>query len=88
VGIERRKTNEPFKGPERRGWLEEVEAWWILVARILSFFLGGVIFAVQALVSQEDFTEKLFWATIAVGLMWPVVGPGVMAALRTVRGNA
>jgi hypothetical protein len=85
---ERRQSDEPFEGDEQRGRLEEVEAWWALVARILAFFLGAVIFTVQALFSPQEFTEKLFWATIAVGLMWPVVGPGVMAALRTVRGNA
>lgn len=83
---ERRQSDEPFEGPEKRGRLEEVEAWGFLVARILAFYLGLVVFTVQALFSQADFTEKLFWATIAIGLMWPVVGPGVLAAFRAMRG--
>lgn len=85
---ERRQREEPFSGPERRSRIEDVEAWWFLVARILAFFLGLSILGATALLSDvPTLTEKLFWATIAIGLMWPVVGAGVAQAFQTLRGR-
>lgn len=64
---------------------EAVEAWWALIVRILSFFVGAAILLGQAFVVQED----RLWITVAgIGLCGPTVAVGVATVLEAARGKS
>ena len=85
---ERRSRDEPYAGPEKRGnRREEIEAWWFLIARMLAFALGFVILTITLLVAEVEGGQFYITLTIAVGLMWPIIGPGVTQAFAILRGQ-
>lgn len=84
---ERREDDRPFPGPERRlSRREEVEAWWFFVARILAFMLGAIIVGFNLVVDSPEGVRLWLAILIGVGLMWPIVGPGVTQAVSVMRG--
>lgn len=85
---ERRREDQPFPGPERRlSRREEVEEWWFLVARVLAFILGLVIVGFNLIVDKPEGSRLWLALLIGVGLMWPIVGPGVTQAFAVLRGG-
>lgn len=62
--------------------LDELEAWWAFVARVLAFFLGAAILSHQAFVAHAD---RLYLIVAAIGLMGPAVASAVSQVLASMR---
>lgn len=71
------------RGQKRR---DEVEEWWILIVRILSFVLGAVILIglVFFLEPKDKLTLTLSWVA-ALACLGPTVWPGAIALLEAIR---
>jgi hypothetical protein len=65
--------------------VEQYEAWWALVVRVLAFTLGALILTWQTVFEEQD---RLWLIIAGVGLCGPVVAQSVatmFAALRVGR---
>jgi uncharacterized membrane protein len=63
--------------------LEQLEAWWAFLSRVLAFLLGAVILMHQVLFARLSLIEM----AISAALMGPAVASAVAQILVAVRGG-
>lgn len=74
-----RLTTTAGPGAARRA---ELEAWWALLARVLSFLLGAGILGWQTVFEAN---ERLYLTVAGVGLCGPVVAQSVATVFSAIR---
>jgi hypothetical protein len=67
----------------------EIEAWWALIARVLSFFLGGLLLTYEALFGQADNSQVRTVLIVAgVAMIGPVVAASAASIMAAIRGRS
>lgn len=64
--------------------VEQYEAWWALIARVLAFNLGALILTWQMAFETQD---RLYLIVAGVGLCGPVVAQSVATVFASIRGG-
>jgi hypothetical protein len=64
----------------------EREAAWLLIVRILSFFLGAAVFVGMVFFLEPNARPREAWAVV-VACLGPTVWPAVVAIIRAARGE-
>lgn len=68
--------------------LAEAEAWWGLIARILAFFLGGILFTYEVVLAQGDSVYfRVIGVLASVAMMGPVIAASLGGLLESWRGK-
>jgi hypothetical protein len=70
--------------PPQQGRVQEFEAWWALIARVLGFFLGASILGWQAFFEDSD---RVYLMIVAIGLMGPAAAQTVAQMFSAMRGT-
>lgn len=67
--------------------LDQAEAIWSFLARMVAFIFGMVLIGFTVAFSTAGDTLKLAFLLVGVGCMWPVIGAGVLQAAAVLRGK-